>query len=142
MSETATQQTKEQKPAPIPPAYGRPIQEIIRDLSTEVPAKMLSQKKMGGSNITFLPWYRAARMLDWYAPGWSFEIRNIQQVANQCVVVVRLNIPAAEGIFFREATGIEDEEVKGYGDVISNASGMALRRAAALFGLGRHLYEK
>lgn len=135
MSEQAQQK-------PERPAYGRPIQDIIADLAQPVPEKLLSQKTLKGNSITYLPWYRAQRMLDWYAPGWTFEIRSIQTVASQTIVIVRLSIPAAEGVVWREATGIEDEEVKGYGDTVSNACGMALRRAAAYFGLGRHLYEK
>jgi hypothetical protein len=34
------------------------------------------------------------------------------------------------------------EELKGYGDPSSNAEGMALKRAAAKFGLGLYLYHK
>jgi hypothetical protein len=132
----ATQQTPER------PKYGRPIQEIVADLSKDVPQKMLADKTLKGSKITFLPWYRAARMLDYYAPGWQYEVRDIKQVGSQCVVIVRLSIPAAEGWFYREATGIEEEEVKGFGDTTSNAESMALRRAAAKFGLARGLYEK
>lgn len=135
-------ESAEGKDKPLRPEYGRPIQKIIADLAKPIPDIMLAQKTLKGNAITFLPWHRAARMLDYYAPGWTFEIRNIQQVANQTVVTVRLMIHAAEGIFHREATGIEDEEVKGYGDTVSNACSMALRRAAALFGLGRYLYEK
>lgn len=136
MAEQATSQKVER------PAYGRPIQDIVADLSKDVPAKMLSEKTLKGNKITYLPWYRAARMLDYYAPGWQHEIRDIKQIGSQVVVVVRLSIPAAEGVFYREATGIEEEEVKGYGDTTSNAEGMALRRAAAKFGLARGLYEK
>jgi len=136
MAEQATQKTQER------PAYGRGIQEIIADLSKDVPAKMLAEKTMGGKKITYLPWYRATRMLDYYAPGWMHEVRDIKQIGSQVVVIVRLSIPAAEGWFYREATGIEEEEVKGYGDTTSNAEGMALRRAAAKFGLARGLYEK
>jgi hypothetical protein len=124
------------------PAYGRPIQEIVADLAAEIPAKMLATKTLKGKEITYLPWYRAARMLDYYAPGWQYEIRDIKPVGAQCVIIVRLSIPAAEGTFYREATGIEEENVSGYGDPTSNAESMALRRAAAKFGLGRYLYEK
>ena len=53
-----------------------------------------------------------------------------------------LSIPAADGIVTRHATGIEDTDNKGYGDAVSNASAMAFKRAAAMFGLGRHLYNK
>jgi hypothetical protein len=136
MSEAATQQ------APEKPGYGRPIQEIITDLSKEIPAKVLAEKTLKGTKIVYLPWYRAARMLDYYAPGWSYEIRSVTPVGNQVVVVSRISIPCAEGIVYREATGIEEDEVKGYGDSASNAESMSLRRAASKFGLGRYLYEK
>jgi hypothetical protein len=55
---------------------------------------------------------------------------------------VRISIPCLEGIISREATGTEDEELKGYGDPSSNAEAMALKRAAAKFGLGLYLYQK
>ncbi len=44
--------------------------------------------------------------------------------------------PCAEGIVFREATGIEDEKLRGYGDPSSNTEPMALERAAPKFRLG------
>src|SRR5678816_3942547 len=40
------------------------------------------------------------------------------------------------------ATGIEESDNKGYGDPVSNAAAMAFKRACAMFGLGRHLYQK
>lgn len=103
---------------------------------------MLATKVIKGTKITFLPWYQATRMLDKYAPGWEYEIKSIVTVKDQLIVTVRLTIHAEEGHFTREATGIEDDEVSGYGDAASNACSMALRRAAAHFGLGRYLYLK
>jgi len=71
-------------------------------------------------------------------------------------IVGRLSIPCADGDVWREATGTEClKEIKtdkgtgeviikelAYGDPTSNAEAMALRRAAAKFGLGLYLYEK
>jgi len=57
-------------------------------------------------------------------------------------VVIRISIPCAEVVVFREATGTEDEELKGYSDTSSNAEAMALKRAAAKFALGLYLYSK
>lgn len=169
MSEEATQQAKEEKPRP---EYGRPINDIIADLSKPIPDSMLSHKRQGGNDITFIPWYNATRLLDWYAPGWAYEIVRIQDFGDtvidekwnsqtssfevqldkdgrqkyisrrQVAVTVRLSIPAAEGVISRDATGIESDTVTGYGDPTSNAESMALRRAAAKFGLGRYLYQK
>lgn len=124
------------------PAYGRPIQQIISDLSAEISPALLKEKTLGGKSITFLPWYQATRLLDFHAPGWFYDIKRIDHIGDQVVVTVRISIPAAEGLIYRDATGISDDEVKGYGDMTSNAESMALRRAAAKFGLGRYLYIK
>jgi hypothetical protein len=89
-----------------------------------------------------LPWYTAIKYLDHFAPGWSCDVRNLVISDARCVVTVRISIPCLEGIVSREATGTEDEELKGYGDPSSNAEAMALKRAAAKFGLGLYLYQK
>lgn len=54
---------------------------------------------------------------------------------------MKITIPCLEGWVSREATGVEDLTNRGYGDYVSNACSMALRRAAALYGLGIGLYE-
>jgi len=41
----------------------------------------------------------------------------------------RIAIPCLEGTVWHEATGTEDEELRGYGDPSSNAQAMALKRA-------------
>jgi hypothetical protein len=93
-------------------------------------------------DVTYVPWYNAVRYLDKYAPGWSYRIKSITPIGKSVVVVAEISITAAEGIITRQATGIEDDEVSGYGDPSSNAESMALRRAAAKFGLGLYLYDK
>jgi hypothetical protein len=50
-------------------------------------------------------------------------VRNVSQIGDRCVVVVRITIPCVEGSVFREATGTEDEELRDYGDPSSNAEG-------------------
>jgi len=120
----------------------RPLAAIIADLSKPIAARHLKQKTKGGKAMDFIPWYHAVKYLDLYAPGWSYEIRSITPLGNQVAVVARITVPCTEGFVHREATGIEDEEVKGYGDATSNAESMALRRAASKFGLGLYLYNK
>ena len=120
----------------------RPIADIINDLSKPIPPRLLRSKTVGGQKIQYIPWYTAVRFLDLYAPGWNYEIRHLTEIGNKLILVARISIPCAEGIIYREATGQEDEEVKGYGDSSSNAESMCLRRAAAKFGLGLGLYEK
>lgn len=120
----------------------RTIQEIIADLSKPLPARHLKTKTLKNTQITFIEWHTAVKLLDFYAPGWCYEVRNIYQVGTQLVCVARITINASDGFFHREATGIEEEDKGGYGDAASNAEAMALKRAAAKFGLGLYLYKK
>ena len=126
--------------APERPVYGRPYAEIAADLALPIPAKYRRTKKMGGNPITFAPWYVYTRILNYYAPGWSKRVV-VTPIGGQLVVTVAISIPCAEGVVTREATGIEDDSVKGFGDTASNAESMAFRRACAQFGLGLHFYE-
>jgi hypothetical protein len=119
----------------------RPINEIINDLHKPIHPKHLKTRRQGGKELVYIAWYDAAKYLDLYAPGWNYEIRAVQQVAGKVVLTVRLSIPTAEGIVYREATGFEEEDNDSYGDPFSNSESMALRRAAAKFGLGQHLYR-
>lgn len=124
------------------PAYGRPIAEILADLSKPLPEQAVKHRKQGSQDIAYIEWHTAARILDYYAPGWSYEVRRIESIGNQIVATVKITIACAEGLVSREATGVEDEDLKGYGDCFSNSTAMAFKRAAAMFGLGRHLYYK
>jgi len=123
----------------------RSIREIITDLSKPVESRRLKQRRASNKSnemLSYLPWYQAVRYLDHFAPGWSYEVRSVTQIGDAVAVTVRIKIPCTEGMVYREATGYEPLEVKGYGDPVSNASSMALRRAAAHFGLCLYLYEK
>lgn len=120
----------------------RPIADIINDLSKPIPPRLLKTKTVGGQKIQYIPWYTAVKFLDLYAPGWNYEVRQLTEIGQKLVLVARISVPCAEGLVYREATGQEDEEVRGYGDSSSNSESMALRRAAAKFGLGLSLYEK
>lgn len=123
------------------PNYARPIGEIVRDLSKEIPSSRLKDKTVAGKKITFIPWYHATSLLDYYAPGWEYTI-SLQHIAEKVVAIASISIHAKEGTITREATGYEDDDKEGYGDPFSNAESMALRRAAAKFGLGRYLYNR
>lgn len=120
----------------------RSIRDIIKDLSKPVASRHLRSRKQGGKDIKFISWHDAIKYLDHYAPGWNYEVRNIQNIAGKLILTVRLSVPCAEGLVFREATGQEDEDRENYGDSSSNAESMALRRASAKFGLGLYLYDQ
>jgi hypothetical protein len=124
----------------------RSINDIIADLSKPIKARHLRQKVRAGQRLDFIPWYHAIKYLDLYAPGWSYAVRSVTwNTEGRLVLTVRMTIPCLEGAVYRDATGTEEEPEEGermYGDPSSNAESMALRRAAAKFGLGLYLYNK
>ncbi|MBC7798137.1 MAG: DUF1071 domain-containing protein [Pyrinomonadaceae bacterium] len=120
----------------------RSINEIIADLKKPIHRSLLKTRTQGGKKIDFIEWHTAIKYLDKFAPGWNYEVRQVTNLGGRCVVTVRISIPCKEGSVWREATGQEEEELKGYGDPSSNAEAMALKRAAAKFGLALYLYDK
>lgn len=132
------------------------INQIIESLSRKLPEGLLDSKIVGGIKITFIPWHKIPPILDKYAPGWTWEIKQINLSADRLFVVGRLTIPTVNGDVWREATGTEilkEEKTDkktgevfirelAYGDPSSNAESMAFRRASAKFGLGLYLYDK
>jgi len=142
MSEITAQQI-----TPAPVAEPRSIRSITADLSKPVNPQRLKTKtvptKNGGSfTAEYLPWFQCVQYLNNYAPGWNYEIRSAQAVGDSFVMTVRLSIPCAEGIVYREASALEPLKGSGYGDCATNAESAALRRAAAKFGLCLYLYDK
>lgn len=130
------------EPSSAIPLGNRTIAAIVADLSRPVAPRHIRTRKQGGSTISYIEWHVACNYLDHFAPGWSWEIVSISEHGGLTVVHGALTIPASDGVVTRHATGIEDTDNKGYGDAVSNASAMAFKRAAAMFGLGRHLYSK
>lgn len=123
-------------------AYARPIAEIIIDLKKPLLARHLKTRNQGGTELTYIEWHTAVKYLDLFAPGWSYHVKSVQLVGNLVMVIASISIPCAEGVVTREATGCEESDAKGYGDACSNAEAMALKRAAAKYGLGLYLYCK
>lgn len=138
------EQAKANEPSAHKPL--RSLAEIIADLTKPIAARHLKQKTKGGRAMDFIPWYHAVKYLDLYAPGWCYEVRNtVWNNEGRLTLTARISIPCLEGLIYREATGTEEEPEEGermYGDPSSNAESMALRRAAAKFGLGLYLYNK
>ncbi len=120
----------------------RSIRDIVRDLSKPVAKRHLRVRRQGGKEIHYIAWHDAVKYLDHYAPGWNYEVRSMNSIGGKLIITIRLSIPCLEGIVYREATGQEDEEKDTYGDSSSNAESMAIRRAAAKFGLGLYLYDQ
>jgi len=61
--------------------------------------------------------------------------QHIHTTSDRLFITARLIVRAEEGDFAREAMGTELLACGTYGDPSSNAESMALRRAAAKFGL-------
>jgi TATA-binding protein-associated factor Taf7 len=135
ISEAKTPETLKSK------GYRRPILEILADLQKPIPKRFIKSKTLKGQRIDFVSWYSYIRLLEFYAPGFSWEVRTHYN-GDRTVIEGRLILRAAEGNFIREATGTEDNEIDSWGDPSSNAEAMALRRCCAKFGLGLHLWEK
>jgi hypothetical protein len=76
---------------------------------------MVATRKQGGQAIAYIPWHTANKILDKYAPGWTWEIRSVQlngvRVSGaehyRLFLVGRLTLPTQEGNVYREATGTE-----------------------------------
>jgi hypothetical protein len=124
------------------PADLRSIIAIVTDLSKPLAARHLKTRKQGGHDLTYIEWHTAVKYLDHFAPGWSYAVKSVSQVGSLVTVIASISIPCLEGVVTREATGCEDADNKGYGDSVSNAEAMALKRAASKYGLGLHLYQK
>ena len=138
----ATSQLGSERVPSAVPIENRTIGQIVSDLSRPVAPRHIRQRKQGGSTLSYIEWHTAAQYLDHYAPGWCWEIVSISSQGGLTVVHGALTVQAADCRVTRHATGIEDTDNKGYGDAVSNASAMAFKRAAAMFGLGRGLYQK
>lgn len=120
----------------------RPLAELREDLAKPVPARLLETKRLSGNEITYVPWYRAQKILDHYTRGyWSYRIASKEQIGDDFCITVEIIVHCQEGAFTRQGTGREEMGVSGFGDTQSNAESMAFRRACAKFGLGLNLYE-
>ena len=128
-------------PADAPTKPGEwPLSKIVEALSKPIPSHLLETKKLGGRNITYIPWHKAVVILNKYAPGWQFRIVNVTQVGGELIMTGSLSIPTSDGVITRESTGSEKIDVTGYGETAANAESQCFRRCCARFGLGLYLY--
>ena len=119
----------------------RSITDIVTDLTKPVAKRHLRTRMQGGKQLSYISWFDRVKYLDHYAPGWTSEIKRIDNIGGKLIITVRLTIPCAEGLVFREATGQEEDEKSGFGDSSSNAEAQSFSRATAKFGLGLYLYS-
>jgi hypothetical protein len=124
------------------------IAQIEYALSRPLPGSMLKMKKRmnrktgQATELPFIPWHTANKILSKYAPGWSGRVVSIAQVGSELVLTYALVIPTADGDVERQATGTEEIDHQGFGESCTNAESQAFRRCCARFGLGLYLYSK
>jgi hypothetical protein len=124
----------------------RPIAEILADFRKPIDPKVIAQlpifsKGEQVGSVPYIHWYDLIDVLNFYAPGWSWEVRT-QFLPDRCVIEGRLTIRAQEGEFPMEAVGVEMLDSNGYGDPVYSAEASALRRAMAKFGYALELWRK
>ena len=83
------------------------IAEIITALSRKLPKSATASRSQGGKQLTYVPWHQVNRILDKYAIGWSWELRQTVLSRDRIFVTGRLTIPTSDGNIWREATGSE-----------------------------------
>ncbi len=120
------------------------LSEILESLRQPVPSELISYKTIKGNRIDYISWTTLTDLLDERAGlgGWSWKIKEIQQVGNRLTMIGCLTIYGEDRSLTMMATGSEDIEVSSYGDPSSNAEAMSLRRSASKMGLARDLWKK
>ncbi|MCG9893584.1 MAG: hypothetical protein MH252_21240 [Thermosynechococcaceae cyanobacterium MS004] len=112
--------------------FRRSILEILKDFREPIPERFIKTKILKGNKIYFVPWYNYIKLLEYFAPGFQWEVRTHYN-GDRTVVEGKLTVLALEGDFVREATGTEENDIDAWGDPSSNAEAMALRRCCAKF---------
>lgn len=141
MQSTSTPALKVVKPASFK-LYGRPLAEIISDLSRPLPERFLSHRKQGGKNLTYVNWHDVNKLMDYFTGGgWEGSVTNVHTTQDEVYVTYKVTIHALEGHLSREATGSEKLANDSWGEAIAKAEAQAFKRSCARFGLALYLYD-
>lgn len=121
------------------------ISEILQRLSEPFDPAIVKQKKVGGSLIDYIPWYRICTFLDERAGlgNWEWSVDSITVTEKRIVLVGKLTLHGDDRTISMSATGTEELACSSYGDPSSNAEAMALRRAVSKVSASvRAMWEK
>jgi len=119
----------------------RPTAETLAELSRPIDPRHLKTRQQGNTTLTYCPWHIIARHLHHRAPGWCWEVQSVQEVGGAVVVTGRLTIPTASGdLLFYSGIASEPLESASKAPAAECSASAALRRAAALAGLGLELW--
>ncbi|KAI9083768.1 hypothetical protein K1719_034236 [Acacia pycnantha] len=128
-------------PLSDPSCITRPLAEILSDLNKKIPDNFVKADVHG---TPLIPWYHAIRMLNFYAPGWFGEVRDVIFSNNGRVTVLYgITVYGSDGKnVSRIATGTVYPSDGHIGDPVATAEELALCKACAQLGLGLYLYHE
>ena len=142
--EAETTQTPDIKTESLPT-----MKQMRAMLERPIPPRLLkTMKNYGGSGvITYLHWTTVKKFLDLRSPGWEYSITHVVPTEIGVAVAVGLKIPCSDGAIVSGGIGFEphrqgaQNKPTGFGGAAVVAERQALKRAAALAGLGFSLYQ-
>ncbi|NEQ83392.1 MAG: hypothetical protein F6K26_25260 [Moorea sp. SIO2I5] len=128
----------------------RDFPEVMSDLSAPIPLKLVSFKPLYKISpdrtqklIGRAPYLRSSTIsliLDYITPGWG-KLDEVTASSDMVIVKTKIQILCAQGLFEREGLGSEPTSSTKWGGPIPKAAAQAMRRAVALFGLGRCYWD-
>jgi hypothetical protein len=117
--------------------------ELVRALKQPIEQKYIDHKTQGGAKIAFVNITTVKDLLDERLGEhvWESSVKSCQQIGENLVMIVTVMIHASDGAYSQDGTGVESINLRGYGDVASNAYAQAFRRACESHGLARELWR-
>ena len=132
-------------PQPTPSPFTlKDTQSTIADLHRPIDERHLKTLTKGkgekAQEFAFIPWGVVCKSLHHRAPGWGWELLEVKELGGYVVVSGRLTVPTTDGVLHYSGVASEPLESASYAPPVESAASGALRRAAALAGLGLDLY--
>lgn len=112
----------------------------LEELQKPIDPRHFRTRKQGNTTITYVPWAILAKCLTHRAPGWSWEVQNVQEIADCVVVTGRLSLQCSDGLLTFSAVASEPLNGKSFAPAVESCASGCLRRACGLCGLGLDLW--
>ena len=131
--------------SPDPAVFAlKSTQETLVELQRPIDERWIQSyekpTKGGSMTLRFVPWAIIAKHLTHRAPGWCWEVQDVKEVGGSVVVTGRLTIPTQDSLLHYSSVASEPLESGSKAPPVETAASSALRRAAALAGLGLDLW--
>lgn len=114
---------------------------VLEALQRPIDPRHHRTRKQGGKELTYVPWSTLVRCLLHRAPGYSWELRSVQQLGDWVTVTGRLTLPTSDGPLVFENVSSEPLKATSYAPPVETAASSCLRRCCAMAGLGLQLWE-